>query len=118
MPTTVNLFEHGQDCRPNSPCAACRANEFLRGRLSEDDYEKFLALMLVYQSQEKESIALDELHLSARTYGCLKTAKVQTVGDIVQFSEGTFLRIPNIGRKSLNEMKEVLGKLGLAFKPE
>jgi DNA-directed RNA polymerase subunit alpha len=59
--------------------------------------------------------SVEELELSVRSYNCLKNANIQTIGDLVQKSEAEMLRTKNFGRKSLNEIKEILGGLGLSF---
>ncbi len=58
---------------------------------------------------------VEELELSVRSANCLKTENIIYIGDLVQRSEGEMLRTPNFGRKSLNEIKEVLGQMGLNF---
>ncbi len=56
---------------------------------------------------------VDELELSVRSANCLKNDNIIYIGDLVQKSEADMLRTPNFGRKSLNEIKEVLGHMGL-----
>lgn len=56
---------------------------------------------------------VDELELSVRSANCLKNDNIIYIGDLVQKSEADMLRTPNFGRKSLNEIKEVLGQMGL-----
>lgn len=56
---------------------------------------------------------VDELELSVRSANCLKNDNIVYIGDLVQKSEGEMLRTPNFGRKSLNEIKEVLAQMGL-----
>lgn len=56
---------------------------------------------------------VEELELSVRSANCLKNDNIIYIGDLVQKSEGEMLRTPNFGRKSLNEIKEVLGIMGL-----
>jgi DNA-directed RNA polymerase subunit alpha len=56
---------------------------------------------------------VDELELSVRSANCLKNDNIIYIGDLVQKSEGEMLRTPNFGRKSLNEIKEVLAQMGL-----
>ncbi|MGQ0526994.1 MAG: DNA-directed RNA polymerase subunit alpha [Alphaproteobacteria bacterium] len=56
---------------------------------------------------------VDELELSVRSANCLKNDNIVYIGDLVQKSEGDMLRTPNFGRKSLNEIKEVLSNMGL-----
>jgi DNA-directed RNA polymerase subunit alpha len=59
--------------------------------------------------------SVEELELSVRSYNCLKNANIQTIGDLVQKTEAEMLRTKNFGRKSLNEIKEILNNLGLGF---
>ncbi len=56
---------------------------------------------------------VDELELSVRSMNCLKNDNIIYIGDLVQKSEGEMLRTPNFGRKSLNEIKEVLQGMSL-----
>ena len=56
---------------------------------------------------------VEELELSVRSANCLKNDNIVYIGDLVQKSEGDMLRTPNFGRKSLNEIKEVLSGMGL-----
>src|SRR5579859_7303956 len=58
---------------------------------------------------------VDELELSVRSANCLKNDNIVYIGDLVQKSEQEMLRTPNFGRKSLNEIKEVLGSMGLSL---
>ena len=56
--------------------------------------------------------SVEELELSVRSYNCLKNANIQTIGELVQKTEAEMLRTKNFGRKSLNEIKEILGEHG------
>ena len=56
---------------------------------------------------------VEELELSVRSANCLKNDNIVYIGDLIQKSEGEMLRTPNFGRKSLNEIKEVLAQMGL-----
>jgi DNA-directed RNA polymerase subunit alpha len=56
---------------------------------------------------------VDELELSVRSANCLKNDNIIYIGDLVQKTEAEMLRTPNFGRKSLNEIKEVLSSMGL-----
>jgi DNA-directed RNA polymerase subunit alpha len=58
---------------------------------------------------------VDELELSVRSANCLKNDNIVYIGDLVQKSEPEMLRTPNFGRKSLNEIKEVLATMGLSL---
>src|ERR1700730_867904 len=67
------------------------------------------------QMNEVLNRSVEELELSVRSYNCLKNANIQSIGDLVQKTEAEMLRTKNFGRKSLNEIKEILGGLGLSF---
>ncbi len=67
------------------------------------------------QMTEVLNRSVEELELSVRSYNCLKNANIQTIGDLVQKTESEMLRTKNFGRKSLNEIKEILSGLGLSF---
>jgi DNA-directed RNA polymerase subunit alpha len=56
---------------------------------------------------------VDELELSVRSANCLKNDNIVYIGDLIQKTEAEMLRTPNFGRKSLNEIKEVLAQMGL-----
>ena len=56
---------------------------------------------------------VEELELSVRSANCLKNDNIIYIGDLIQRTEGEMLRTPNFGRKSLNEIKEVLAQMGL-----
>ncbi len=57
--------------------------------------------------------SVDELELSVRSYNCLKNANIRTIGELVTKSEAEMLKTKNFGRKSLNEIKEILSHMGL-----
>ncbi len=67
------------------------------------------------QLREILNRSVEELELSVRSYNCLKNANIQTIGDLVQKTEAEMLRTKNFGRKSLNEIKEILAGLGLSL---
>jgi DNA-directed RNA polymerase subunit alpha len=58
---------------------------------------------------------VDELELTVRSANCLKAENIYYIGDLVQRSETELLKTPNLGRKSLNEIKEVLASRGLTL---
>ncbi len=74
------------------------------GRDDEDDDLEFNPLLLK---------KVDELELSVRSANCLKNDNIVYIGDLIQKTEAEMLRTPNFGRKSLNEIKEVLTTMGL-----
>lgn len=59
--------------------------------------------------------SVEELELSVRAHNCLKNAEIKSIADLVQRTEYDMLRTKNFGRKSLNEIKEILGTMGLSF---
>jgi DNA-directed RNA polymerase subunit alpha len=59
--------------------------------------------------------SVEELELSVRSYNCLKNANIRTIRELVQKTEGEMLKTKNFGRKSLNEIKEILPSMGLSL---
>jgi DNA-directed RNA polymerase subunit alpha len=59
--------------------------------------------------------SVEELELSVRSYNCLKNANIRTIRDLVQKTEPEMLKTKNFGRKSLNEIKEILHSMGLSL---
>ncbi|WP_371037608.1 MULTISPECIES: DNA-directed RNA polymerase subunit alpha [unclassified Rhodosalinus] len=74
------------------------------GRESDEEGLEFNPLLLK---------KVDELELSVRSANCLKNDNIVYIGDLIQKTEAEMLRTPNFGRKSLNEIKEVLSGMGL-----
>ena len=73
-----------------------------------------------YEDSQREvnknlSRSVNELELSVRAANCLKNANIKTIADLVQKSEGEMLRTKNFGKKSLNEIKEILSEMGLSL---
>jgi DNA-directed RNA polymerase subunit alpha len=80
---------------------------------AEDDEEP--ASPVVEVVNENLSKSVDELELSVRSYNCLKNANIKTIGELVQKTESEMLKTKNFGRKSLNEIKDILGSMGLGL---
>ncbi len=59
--------------------------------------------------------SVEELELSVRSSNCLRAAEIKTIGDLVQKTEGEMLKYRNFGRKSLKEIQDILGDMGIAF---
>jgi DNA-directed RNA polymerase subunit alpha len=59
--------------------------------------------------------SIDELELSVRSYNCLKNSDIKTIRDLVQKKESEMLKTKNFGRKSLNEIKDILTSMGLGL---
>ena len=66
-------------------------------------------------SNENLDKSVEELELSVRSYNCLKNANIRTIRELVQKTEGEMLKTKNFGRKSLNEIKEILTGMGLSL---
>jgi DNA-directed RNA polymerase subunit alpha len=78
--------------------------------IEEDSQEEILSVF-----NENLLKSVDELELSVRSNNCLKNANINTIADLVQRTESEMLRTKNFGRKSLNEIKEIVSKMGLHF---
>ena len=59
--------------------------------------------------------SVDELELSVRSSNCLRNAEIKAIGDLVRKTESDMLKFRNFGRKSLKEISEILGSMGLHF---
>jgi len=66
-------------------------------------------------SNENLDKSVEELELSVRSYNCLKNANIRTIRELVQKTEAEMLKTKNFGRKSLNEIKEILHTMGLSL---
>jgi DNA-directed RNA polymerase subunit alpha len=84
---------------------------FEEGAVSEEIAEEKPAT--VYNENLDRSV--EELELSVRSYNCLKNANISTIRELVQKSEQEMLKTKNFGRKSLNEIKEILQAMGLGL---
>jgi DNA-directed RNA polymerase subunit alpha len=96
----------------------------LAARILQDQLQLFINFEEPSLAQEESKVAeppfnknllrkVDELELSVRSANCLKNDNIVYIGDLVQKTEAEMLRTPNFGRKSLNEIKEVLAQMGL-----
>jgi DNA-directed RNA polymerase subunit alpha len=90
--------------------------------LEEDDEEEGEPSVPVEVSDEEKGAlyerlakSVDEMELSVRSYNCLKNANIRTIGELVQKTEVEMLKTKNFGRKSLNEIKEILATMGLSL---
>ena len=91
-------------CRTSSPCSSIS-----RSRAARRPQHAIPELAFNPALLKK----VDELELSVRSANCLKNDNITYIGDLIQKTEGEMLRTPNFGRKSLNEIKEVLAQMGL-----
>jgi len=97
----------------------------LAARILQDQLSVFINFEEPKKPVEEQAIAgrpdfnvallkkVDELELSVRSANCLKNDNIVYIGDLIQKTEAEMLRTPNFGRKSLNEIKEVLATMGL-----
>ncbi|WP_313809568.1 DNA-directed RNA polymerase subunit alpha [Sphingobium sp.] len=99
----LQLFVHFEDALPVAAPAAGAAAGGSAGE-AESDANQINRYLLK---------KVDELELSVRSANCLKNDNIIYIGDLVQKTEAEMLRTPNFGRKSLNEIKEVLSSMGL-----
>ena len=89
-----------------------------------EDYEveEYVPTSATTQAQEDENskvleMTIEDLDLSVRSFNCLKRAGINIVGDLVVKTEDEMMKVRNLGRKSLDEVRKKLEDLGLAFKP-
>ena len=97
----------------------------LAARILQDQLQTFITFEESEEVKEENEEKLpfdknllkkvDELELSVRSQNCLKNDNIVYIGDLVRKSEAEMLKTPNFGRKSLNEIKEVLGGMNLRF---
>ncbi len=96
----------------------------LAARILQDQLQLFINFdepQAAFEEKKEEELPfnknllrkVDELELSVRSANCLKNDNIIYIGDLVQKTEAEMLRTPNFGRKSLNEIKEVLASMGL-----
>ena len=67
-------------------------------------------------THREQSMMIEDLDLSVRSYNCLKRAGIQTVDELTQKTEEEMMRVRNLGKKSMKEVKEKITELGLSFK--
>ena len=70
----------------------------------------------IEQQNKGQQLMIEDLDLSVRSYNCLKRAGIQTVDELTQKTEDEMMRVRNLGKKSLKEVKDKLIELGLGFK--
>ncbi|KMJ56481.1 DNA-directed RNA polymerase subunit alpha [Bacillus sp. LL01] len=85
------------------------------------DQAQHAEIMVEKEEDQKEKVlemTIEELDLSVRSYNCLKRAGINTVQELTQKSEEDMMKVRNLGRKSLEEVQEKLGELGLGLRKE
>ncbi|MDR0678140.1 MAG: DNA-directed RNA polymerase subunit alpha [Holosporaceae bacterium] len=96
----------------------------MSARILQDQFQKFINFEEEEVEKEEEQVLpfnanllrkIEDLELSVRSMNCLKNDNIVYIGDLVRKTENEMLRTPNFGRKSLNEIKEVLSQMGLCL---
>ncbi|MBP3815897.1 MAG: DNA-directed RNA polymerase subunit alpha [Firmicutes bacterium] len=85
-----------------------------------DDAASEMEILVEKEGDQKEKaleMTIDELELTVRSYNCLKRASINTVGELTQHSEEDMMKVRNLGRKSLEEVKKKLAELGYSLRP-
>lgn len=96
-------------------------NEHLNIFIGLTDQAQNAEIMVEKEEDQKEKVlemTIEELDLSVRSYNCLKRAGINTVQELTQKSEEDMMKVRNLGRKSLEEVQEKLGELGLGLREE
>lgn len=117
---TMDLWTNGS-IAPRE--AVSLAAKLLRDHLNifinlEDSVEQISEAPVEIQeviSNDNLEKSVEELELSVRSYNCLKNANIETIRELVQKTEGEMLKTKNFGRKSLNEIKDLLTSMGLSL---
>jgi len=118
------ILELWTDGSLNPEEAVAHSAKILKDQLSifytfEEEEETEIAIPEDQEESEKlnENLfrSVDELELSVRSANCLKHANIKLIGDLVQKTEAEILATKNFGRKSLNEIKEILSEMGLSL---
>jgi DNA-directed RNA polymerase subunit alpha len=88
---------------------------FINFEEHEEEFEEEVKPAEKPEFNENLLRSVDELELSVRSFNCLKNANIRTIGELVQKTEAEILKTKNFGRKSLNEIKEILAEMGLSL---
>ena len=131
--TDSSPFEPGvhiPGCTPINPCANCRSVALLRNELGDREFNKLMELLngskppeTVHHDRDPSYLRLkkalmrpvSELEASVRTENIFRNEMITCVGDICKITEDDFLRKPNVGRKTVQEIKELLAPMELSF---
>ena len=128
FPVQDNAALQGVTEAPQSVSFAAMAErqQALAARILQDQLQLFINFeepQAVAEEEKKDELPfnknllrkVDELELSVRSANCLKNDNIVYIGDLIQKTEAEMLRTPNFGRKSLNEIKEILHSMGLSL---
>ncbi len=117
---TVDVWSNGTvTARDSVSLAAKLLRDHLSIFIDLEEFAEQPAELVPEQPQaeldENLDKSVEELELSVRSYNCLKNANIQTIRELVQKTEAEMLKTKNFGRKSLNEIKEILTNMGLSL---
>ena len=117
---TLEIYTNGTLAPDEAVSLAAKVlSEHLNLFIDLSENAKTAEIMVEKEDNEKEKVLemnIDELELSVRSYNCLKRAGIQTVEELTQRSEEEMMRVRNLGKKSLKEVKDKIYELGLSFK--
>ena len=106
--------DHPDGCTEENPWISVDDEEF---DLADDDFEPALLGTEEMLAQDlPDDASIEELELSVRSFNCLKRAGINTVEELTQKSEADMMKVRNLGKKSLKEVKEKLAAIGLHFR--
>ena len=94
--------------------------EHLKLFMQLDDTADSMEIMIEKEEDQKEKaleMTIEELELSVRSFNCLKRASINTVEELTERTEEDMMKVRNLGKKSLDEVKNKLAELGLSLKP-
>jgi DNA-directed RNA polymerase subunit alpha len=117
---TIDVWTNGSVTAQDAVSLAARLirdhlNIFVNVDDSGDATEALSEPAVAGAANENLDKSVEELELSVRSYNCLKNANIRTIRELVQKTEAEMLKTKNFGRKSLNEIKEILQSMGLGL---
>jgi len=117
---TLDVYTNGTLAPDEAVSLAAKVlSEHLNLFIDLSENARTAEVMIEKEDNEKEKVLemnIDELELSVRSYNCLKRAGIQTVEELTQRTEDEMMRVRNLGKKSLKEVKDKIYDLGLSFK--
>lgn len=111
--------KHLENCSPGKPCALCELRNFAREKFTREDFLVFSRIASRIPSPEGTvqedpllSAGIHTLELSVRTTNLLKGAQIETLGDILKYTPGELLAIPDFDQKGLDEIQQTCTERG------
>ena len=110
--------EHLSGCSPVAPCLHCAIVQFLKGKLTDTDFARFVEIIngVEVPSLEKSSILrtrIQDMGFTVRILGGMEHAGIETLGDLIKKTEKDLLRLPNMGKGSVSAIRNTLSDIGL-----